>query len=121
LFGSKSDKIQDRFWLRVASPQDVESEEWLFTFEAYPKTASEAMNFEKVQVIVDENDHLAKAIRIFFPKGESNSQGRRTVFEFSGREVNWRQQPEKPGVVACDFPDSELPRGWKKIVFRRAE
>ena len=63
LFGANAERIKQRYWIRpLPVPKDVEKEYWL---EAFPKTRQDAANYQKVHVIISQDDFLPKGLVIF--------------------------------------------------------
>ncbi len=113
LFGCNAQDMLNRFWVRAITPQNVQGEIWL---EAYPKTAYDASNYQKVHIIIDNQDFLPKGMVIFdrsYQKGKNHS---RTVFNFKQREINFATTFEKLNPFYRNFYEPELPSGWKKVV-----
>lgn len=116
LFGAEAAKLKQRYWFRPLLPPKVkdprtgktkfvDNEYWL---AAKPKTRQDAANFELVEIIIDKQDFLPKAMQIHLPGGRE-----RKVFQFSEREVN---PPFR--LLQRDFSKPRLPVGWKKVVER---
>ena len=113
LFGCNAQDIMNRFWVRAITPQNVQGEIWL---EAFPKTAYDASNYQKVHIIINNKDFLPKGMVIFdrsYLKGKNHS---RTVFNFKDREINFATTLEKLNPFYRNFYEPELPSGWKKVV-----
>ena len=104
LFGAKAEKLKQRYWLKpMVPPEGTTGEYWL---AVRPKTRADAGNFELVEIILDQQQFLPKAMQIYLPGGKE-----RKVFQFSGRKKN-----EGFRLFQRDFSKPDLPRGWKKVV-----
>lgn len=112
LFGAKADKIKARYWVRVITPSDAKGEYWL---EAFPKYQSDAANFKKIEVIIDEADFLPKAIQVFLPGYDERANPVRSVFMFADRKKN-NHILDPLGLFNKNFARPTLPKGWEKIV-----
>ncbi len=118
LFGAKRQEIWDRFHLRVSTPEGVNNEYWL---EAWPKYAADAAEYRFIEIIIDQEQFLPKAIsvydRAFNPKAMPPNTSR-TVYEFSERKPY-----EERGLAANlqqlfrrAFFEPQLPSGWQREV-----
>lgn len=110
LFGAKAAKLKQRYWFKpLTPPKDprtgkfVQGEYWL---AAKPKTRQDAENFSVVELIIDQQDFLPKAMQIYMPGGEE-----RKVFKFAERDVNPRQRL----LWQDSFIKPDVPRGWKLV------
>jgi len=112
LFGAKADKIKERYWVRVVTPADAKGEYWL---EAFPKSRSDAANFKKIEIIIDEKDFLPKAIQVFYPGYDPKSNPVRAVFMFAERKKNGLIL-DPLGLWTKSFHKPPTPKGWEKIV-----
>jgi TIGR03009 family protein len=86
VFGSSAAKMQQRFWMRVSTPQHnltkIELAEGQVLLEAIPKTQQDAANFQLVQIIFNEQDMTPFAINEFLPNHTPKNEHRLTyVFE----------------------------------------
>jgi TIGR03009 family protein len=113
IFGANARQIKDRFWMRVITPAEAKGEYWL---EAYPKHRADAVNYQKIWIILDEQDYLPKAIEIYDPTYDPNRNRKRTAFLFQNREVNWSLALQKLNLFHKEFYEPALPSGWKKEV-----
>ena len=86
LFGAKKDVLLERYWVRVITPRDVEAEYWL---QVFPKRAEDARNYSKIEIIIDQQDFLPKAMRMFSPQyNPAKGNFAHMNFEFQDRKVN---------------------------------
>ena len=112
MFGAKREKMLKRYWLReLPPPNGVKGQYWL---EAWPKFREDAMNFQKVQVILDEKEFLPVAMQVFPPGYHPEKNAARTSYAFNNRQVNntiHRTQQFLKRFISPNVPD-----GWKKIV-----
>lgn len=114
LFGAKAAQIKSRYWMRVITPSGAKEEYWL---EAVPRTAQDASNFKKVEVIIAREDYLPKAIQIYPVNYDPRSNPARTVFQFKNREVNFRDLSD---LIPFNkqFYEPTTPSGWEKVIER---
>jgi TIGR03009 family protein len=115
IFGANAAEIKNRFWMRVITPRDAQGEYWL---EAYPKRQADAVNYQKIEIILDEKDYLPKAIQVFDPTYDVRRNPKRTAFMFDEREVNWNVTLQKLNLFHREFFEPALPKGWQKEVQR---
>ncbi len=101
LFGSKPSDLQERYWLRVVTPQQfAQAEIWL---EAYPRYQADAANFSKSIIRFDRTNFHPVALRRYMPTGEYDS------YKFENISVN----PLLPNWKELFSP--AIPRGWKLV------
>ncbi len=113
IFGANAKQIKERFWMRVITPTDAKGEYWL---EAYPKNQADAVNYQKIEIILDEKDYLPKAIQVFDPTYDVRRNPKRTAFMFEDRDVNWNVTLQKLNLFHKEFYEPAVPNGWKKEV-----
>jgi len=86
LFGAKKNILLERYWVRVITPREVEGEYWL---QVFPKRAEDARNYSKIEIIIDQQDFLPKAMRMFSPQfNPAKGNFAHMNFEFQDRKVN---------------------------------
>ena len=113
LFGANAADIKRRFWVRTITSPTAKKEIWL---EAYPKSAQDASNYQRIHIIINTDDFLPKGLVIFdrsYVKGKNHS---RTVFSFQDRAVNFASAFDKLNPFFRNFYEPSLPAGWKKVV-----
>ena len=113
LFGANKEKIKARYWIRNVTPQDKKDEYWL---EVWPKFTQDARNYQRVQVIIAQQDYLPKAIVLFDPAFNEKTNPALTSFHFKQRETNWNILGEQLNPFHRAFHEPATPRGWQKIV-----
>jgi TIGR03009 family protein len=114
LFGADAAKIKHRYWIHpLPVPPDVKGEYWL---EAYPKTRQDAVNYQKVHVIIAQDDFLPKGLVIFDRNFDSVRNPARSTFTFENREVNWSVALQQLNLFNREFYEPKPPFGWKKVV-----
>lgn len=114
LFGADAEKIKQRYWIRALPlPEGVKNEYWL---EAFPKTRQDAVNYQKVHVIIDHADFLPKGIVIFDRNFDPVRNPARTTFTFENRETNWNMVLQQVRFWEREFYEPKTPFGWKKVV-----
>ena len=84
LFNAKADRIMERYWIRVITPQGKEGEYWL---ESVPKHQREAADYKMIHLIIEQKDYLPKAM-IIFDRTYAPAKPARTTFVFKDRKVN---------------------------------
>ncbi|MCA9132822.1 MAG: TIGR03009 domain-containing protein [Planctomycetales bacterium] len=113
LFGVKANEIQQRYWIRPVKAPAGSSDVWL---EAYPKRVDDAGNYSRVQVVLDANQVLPKALIVFMPNWEPQHP-HREVYEFTERQSNWSfLSALKEGLFMKEFINTKLPGDWQVIV-----
>ena len=113
LFGANAADIKRRFWVRAITSPTAKKEIWL---EAYPKSAQDASNYQRIHIIISTEDFLPKGLVIFdrsYVKGKNHS---RTVFNFQDRDVNFASALDKLNPFYRNFYEPSLPSGWQKVV-----
>jgi TIGR03009 family protein len=113
LFGVKAEEIKTRYWIRPVAPPAGSQDVWL---EAWPKQLDDAGNYSRVQVVLDANEVLPKALIVFLPNWEPQSP-HREVLEFTDRKQDWNLvDAMKQKLFMKDFIDTNLPSTWQVIV-----
>ena len=113
MFGVTKAEMRARYWVRVVTPKDAKGEYWL---EAYPKKIDDARNYQKVEVILAEEDFLPKFITVFEPNhNPAKKQTRKTSFEFKKREYNWLKLPDEIRLFSQSFYRPKTPKGWQLV------
>jgi TIGR03009 family protein len=114
VFGSTADKMRQRFWIRVSTPErnhtqiDLPSGQVLL--EVMPKTQQDAANFKLVQIIFLEPDMTIFAINQFLPNHAPNNQAR-LMYVFGRPSINSPLERLKNFFIK---PENKL--GYKTIV-----
>lgn len=112
LFGAESAKLKQRYWLRVDDTQGIvggqgetnPNEIWI---EALPRHRADAANYTKVQLILDRNQWLPKAMQVHLPDGNRNSY----QFDLTQASINSRWERFKQW-----FQPPEILPGWQRVV-----
>ncbi len=107
LFGATAKQIKARLWLRVVTPPETKGEYWL---EGVPKTKTDAANFARINIILDEKDFLPKGM-VLFHRNQAQ-----TTFAFERREMNWNIIAQQLNPFMRQFFEPKTPPGWKKVV-----
>ncbi len=115
LFGAEAEKIKQRYWIRGVTPPDVQGQYWL---EAIPKTRADAANFLKVLVILDQQQFLPLAMRVFPPNFHERNNRTMTAYQFQNREVNASNITQNLLLWQRAFHDPPTPKGWQRVVNR---
>lgn len=114
LFGADAAKIKQRYWIHpLPVPADVKGEYWL---EAFPKLRQDAVNYQKVHVIIAQDDFLPKGLVIFDRNFDAARNPARSTFTFENREVNWNVTLQALVPWGREFFEPATPLGWKKVV-----
>jgi len=114
LFGAEAAKVKQRYWIHpLPVPADVKGEYWL---EAYPKWRQDAVNYQKVHVIIAQDDFLPKGLVIFDRNFNPVRNPARSTFTFESREVNWSVALQQLNIFNREFYEPKPPFGWKKVV-----
>lgn len=111
VFGVQAAKMKARYWLRINTPQNSESNQvWL---EAYPRHAQDAANFLKVDIILafeHKNGTVTKlepyAINIVDPNGKDRKAYRFTEMKANGTLANLQE-------FFRIFVTPSVPFGWQ--------
>jgi TIGR03009 family protein len=112
LFGVNAAEIKQRYWIRPVKPPQGD-DVWL---EAFPKRTDDAGNYSRVQVVLDPNEVLPKALIVFLPNWRAN-QPHREHYEFTDRQPNLNfLDAIKQNFFMKEFIDTKLPSDWQVIV-----
>ena len=113
LFGAKKSQILERYWVRVIPKPEVNDEYW---FEAYPKRIEDARLYSRIEVILDRQDFLPKAMHLYSPQYDpkkGNEQSR--YFAFENRKVNDSLARVKDFFGYFVRPQTPITGGWKRV------
>lgn len=109
MFGSTKEKMNARYWIR----EEVGAK-GVYTLEILPKRRSDAIDFSRVRLHIDEQDFLPSAMQIFPPNYHPRKNWSRTVYQFTKRKPN---DPIDLGQQFFKrFISPATPLGWKKVV-----
>jgi TIGR03009 family protein len=64
VFGAKAETLKKRYWMRIITPPQVSDQIWL---EALPRLQVDAVNYSKVELILQSRDLMPFAIQIYKP------------------------------------------------------
>jgi len=101
LFGAQADKLMERYWIRVKQSDAAQ-----IFLEAYPRRQSDAVNYERVEVILDRKTMQPTAIQVYLPGGQQ-----RHVYTFAEPSVNGTMD----AVFGSLFKAPLTPIGWKRV------
>lgn len=108
IFGAKAEQLKRRYWMRDVTPkEEVGKSVWL---EAIPKYQQDSANFQSATVILNDADFMPKALRIFMPGGEANSD-----YGFASSKVNDPLAPVLEFLTPKLSPTMRL-NGWKYVL-----
>jgi TIGR03009 family protein len=115
VFGVEAEKVKQRFWMRPLPPpmgQDGKPNENLILIEAYPKYASDAVNYHHVTIYLDKTEFLPQAIEIALTQWTPQAP-HREFFEFIEREKdNSLLAKIKENVFRQAFIPEAPPKDW---------
>ena len=111
IFGAEKKVIQERYWVRSATPEGVQDEYWL---ELYPKRIQDARTYSKIELVIARKDFLPSAMHLYSAnydpaRGDETS----TYFQFQDRELN--NQLFKLQDFFGAFVRPSVPLGWKRV------
>ncbi|MBL8827312.1 MAG: TIGR03009 domain-containing protein [Planctomycetaceae bacterium] len=110
VFGVEAEKLKKRYWLRVITPQGEQATTWI---EAYPKFRADASNYQRIEIILRNQDLMPQAVQVFMPNNLPDKKVSK-VYMF--------ENPQANGVLATIgnfmgiFVKPQLPLGWQWIV-----
>ncbi len=118
LFGVEAAKLKERFWIRPLPPptgSDGKVRNDLVNLEVFPKYQADAVNYQKVHVLIDQSDFLPAAI-VIFDRAWSEQFPAREHFEFFDRQKNFKLGDRiMENVFSQEFIPMEPPKDWKVI------
>lgn len=113
MFGVKAAEIKSRYWVRPIAPPQGSKDVWL---ETYPRRPDDAGNYSRVQIVLDANEVLPKALIVFLPNWRADQQ-HREVYEFTERDKDWNMLDEmKSKLFQEEFIPQALPKDWQIVV-----
>ena len=104
VFGAKADTLKKRYWMRLITPPGARDQIWL---EALPRFQADAVNFSKVELILQTRDLMPFAIQIYKPGGQD-----RDVYQFDPRT----NLIDKGLDMIRDFAKPTTPFGYKYVL-----
>jgi TIGR03009 family protein len=107
LFGAQADKLMERYWIRVKQSDAAQ-----IFLEAYPRRQSDAVNYERVEVILERKTMQPTAIQVYLPGGQQ-----RHVYTFAEPSVNGTMD----AVFGTLFKAPRTPIGWKRVRVEESE
>lgn len=107
LFGAQADKLMARYWIRIKQSDAAQ-----IMLQAYPRRQSDAVNYERVEVILDRKTMQPTAIQVYLPGGQQ-----RHVYTFTAPTVNGTMD----AVFGSLFKAPLTPIGWKKVRVEESE
>ena len=110
LFGVKKEVIQERYWIRVITPDGVEDEYWL---EAWPKRIDDARNYQKLEIVLARKDFLPKSMHVYATNYDEVNNPMSRAFEFGNRKIN--SQLSGFQQFLGKFVRPQTPIGWKRV------
>jgi len=113
LFGADTVKMKQRYWIRRLPVPEGAKE---YRLQAYPKTRQDAVNYQKVDVIIAQEDFLPKGLVIYDRNFDQRKNPARTTFTFEKRQTNWNMLLDQLQPWKSQFHKPKVPYGWKKVV-----
>jgi TIGR03009 family protein len=107
LFGAEADKLMERYWIRVTRSDPAQ-----IMLEAFPRRQSDAVNYERVEVILERKTMQPTAIQVYLPGGQQ-----RYVYTFVEPTVNGTMD----AVFGSLFKAPRTPIGWKRVRVEETE
>ncbi len=110
LFGAKKAEILQRYWVRTLPPPEGRKE---FHLEAYPKFQSDAAAYQKVLVILGQEEYLPTSM-VVYNVNFNHKNPAKTSYQFIERKENpinilnlapWKK----------DFFEPKIPKDWKVV------
>ena len=102
LFGADAAKLKQRYWIRLE--QETASEFWLV---AKPRYQAQAADFTHVEVMLDRQRLLPKAMQVHLPNGSRHLY----VFDIANASLN-----NPLARLQALFERPRTPLGWKRVV-----
>jgi TIGR03009 family protein len=103
LFGAEAAKLKARYWMRLETAQNAGE----IFLTAMPKYQAQAADFRSVEVILDQQQMLPKAMRVTLPNGDKHVY----IFSVKSASVN-----SPFAILQGMFNRPSVPFGWKHIV-----
>jgi TIGR03009 family protein len=102
LFGAEAAKLKQRYWIRIE--QENASEFWLI---AKPRHQAQAADFTEVEVMLDRERLLPRAMQVHLPNGSRHLY----MFDLANATVN-----SPLARLQALFERPRTPLGWKRVV-----
>jgi TIGR03009 family protein len=102
LFGADAAKLKQRYWIRIQ--QEDADKIWLV---ARPRFQEQAADFTEVEVMLDRQRLLPKAMQVHMPNGNRHLYW----FDIANASVNSRL-----ARLQALFERPRVPAGWKRVV-----
>ena len=103
LFGSNSDDLRRRYFLRIVTPTDyAEAEIWV---DAFPRFREDAANFQRAILRLNRRNYQPIAMRIYDP-GDTYA-----TYDFAGIRIN-----DPLEQLIQFFTQPRVPFGWRKVL-----
>lgn len=107
VFGVEAAKLKKRYWLRIITPPNEQTNTWI---EAYPKFRADAANYQRIEIVLRNQDLMPQAVQVFMPNNLPDKKVSK-VYVFDNPQAN--------GVLATIgnfmgmFVRPQLPLGWQ--------
>ncbi len=112
VFGVEAEKMKQRYWMRIITPEKVKGYVWL---EAFPKHARDAENFRKLKVILTDKDLTPMALEVVKPNDIEDAFKVRDSYAL--REIKKNAMIDRfRDFVTGNFVAPPTPFGWKRVV-----
>jgi TIGR03009 family protein len=103
LFGAEAKKLKARYWMRIEPRQSQEE----ICIQALPKWQTDAADYSKVEVILDRQQLLPKAMQVHLPNRD------RHVYMFVIKDASINGHLQR---IMAMFEAPRTPFGWKRVV-----
>jgi TIGR03009 family protein len=105
LFGAESAKLKQRYWIKIDERNNDPNQIWL---NSWPKFQDQAADFRQVDVILDRNRQLPRAMQVTRPNGDRHVY----VFHIDKASINGTFDRVQQAL----FKRPATPWGWKHVV-----
>ncbi len=112
VFGAKADDLSSRFWIRPMVPEGLP--EGYYMIEAFPKTATDARAYSKIQIVLSSEPFLPVRVELFSVSYDIRNNPESMVLVFENRKINDpRDMIQK--VISEIFSRPLTPVGWERF------
>ena len=106
VFGIEAAKLKDRYWLRVITPPNDQAHTWI---EAFPKRQSDAANYQRIEIVLRNQDLMPIALQVFLP---NHSLHKKVSNVYTFKEPSANGLADKIANFWGAFVRPALPLGW---------
>lgn len=108
VFGAEAKKIQERYWLKVVTPENAVDE---IRLAARPRFREDAANYQEIIIVIDHKEFLPKAMTVFMPNYDAKTNPAKENYTFDKRENNLAESIWN--TLKGEFYQPKTPGGWK--------